>query len=161
MHRGALDDSRVVVKIADGLAYIRESRERFDLIVLDLTDPGGPSEPLYTTEFYRDCAARLAPGGALSLHIASPVARPERLRQGVANLRAAFAIVRPYLVTVPLYGALWAMACASASLDPIRLDAAEVDRRLESRRIGQLRYYNGDTHNAMLALPNFVRELLS
>ena len=33
----------------------------FDLIVLDLTDPGGPSTPLYTSEFYRACAPGSSP----------------------------------------------------------------------------------------------------
>jgi spermidine synthase len=161
VHRGALDDPRVTLKIGDGLAYVREAKQCFDLIVLDLTDPGGPSEALYTTDFYHACAARLNPGGMLSLHIASPVAQPERFRQGMANLRQAFAIVRPYLVAIPLYGGLWAMACASASLDPLRLSTAEVERRLELRRIVDLKYYNGDTHRGMLALPNFVRNLLA
>ena len=65
------------------------------------------------------------------------------------------------LVAIPLYGGLWAMACASTSLDPTRLLAADVERRLELRRILDLKYYNGGTHRGMLALPNFVRTLLS
>jgi spermidine synthase len=161
VNRGALDNERVTLKIGDGLAYVRETTECFDMIVLDLTDPGGPSQPLYTADFYHACAARLNPGGLLSLHIASPVAQPERCRQCVADLRAAFAIVRPYLVAIPLYGGLWAMACASTSLDPTRLLAADVERRLELRRILDLKYYNGGTHRGMLALPNFVRTLLN
>jgi spermidine synthase len=159
VHRGALDDPRVSLVIGDGFAHVRESREMFDLIVLDLTDPGGPSTPLYTADFYRACAARLAPLGALTLHIASPVAHPERIRDGLARLGEAFAIVTPYLVSIPLYGGLWMMACASNGLDPAALDAAEVERRLAERGIGLLQYYNGDMHRAALALPNFVRAL--
>jgi spermidine synthase len=51
------------------------------------------------------------------------------------------------------------MACASATLDPADLSANEVDRRIALRGLPRLRYYNGDTHRAALALPNFVREL--
>ena len=93
VHRGALDDPRLTLRIEDGFAFVRNSTDAFDLIVLDLTDPGGPSKPLYTPEFYRACAARLSPMGALTLHIASPVAHPERIRATLANLRSAFAIV--------------------------------------------------------------------
>lgn len=160
VHLGSLDDPRVTLSFGDGLAYVRDCSDFFDLIVLDLTDPKGPSEPLYTTEFYRSCAARLNPGGLLSLHIASPVAQPERFRAVVTSLRQAFAVVRPYLVAIPLYGGLWAMACASASLDPGRLMAADVERRLELRGVQRLKYYNGGTHRGMLALPNFARVLL-
>ena len=59
VHRGAFDDPRLTLRIGDGFEYVRSGSGRFDLIVLDLTDPGGPSEALYTPDFYRACAARL------------------------------------------------------------------------------------------------------
>jgi len=161
VHRGAFVDPRLSVKIEDGLAFVRSSSETYDLVVLDLTDPGGPSEPLYTADFYRACAARLNPTGAMTLHIASPVAHPDRIKAGIANLRAAFATVTPYLVPIPLYGGLWMMACASATLNPSYLTPLEVDRRIAMRRIRDLQYYNGDMHRASFALPNFVRELVA
>ena len=161
VHKGSLDDPRVALKIEDGFAFVRDTDARFDLIVLDLTDPGGPSTPLYTADFYRACAARLNSGGALTLHIASPVAHPMRISAGLTALRQAFAIVTPYLTSIPLYGGLWMMACCSQTLDPSRLSAAEVDRRIAARRMRDLQFYNGDMHRAALALPNFVRALTS
>ncbi|MBS4095736.1 MAG: polyamine aminopropyltransferase, partial [Sulfuricella sp.] len=72
VHHGALDHPKVEIRIGDGLAYVRDSTEVFDLIILDLTDPGGPATPLYSAEFYAACRTHLAPGGALALHIGSP-----------------------------------------------------------------------------------------
>jgi spermidine synthase len=161
IHRGALSDPRLTIKVEDGLAYVRSASDSFDLIVLDLTDPGGPSEPLYTADFYRACAARLNPTGALTLHIASPIAHPDRIRVALANLRAAFAIVTPFLVCVPLYGGLWMMASASATLNPAYLTPLDVDRRIAQRKIRDLQYYNGGVHRAGFALPNFVRDLVA
>jgi len=160
VHHGALDDPRLQLRIGDGFAYVRETSDRFDLIVLDLTDPGGPSTALYTPDFYRACAARLNPLGAMTLHIASPIASPGRIREGLTALRGAFSLVSPYLTSIPLYGGMWMMACASATLDPKSVSAGEIDRRIESRGIANLQYYNGDMHRAALALPNFVRDLL-
>ena len=140
---------------------MRSGLGRYDLIVLDLTDPGGPSEALYTTDFYRACAGRLAHGGAMTLHIASPVAHPDRIRGTLAALRRVFPVVTPYLTSIPLYGGLWMMACVSATLDPSTLDAGEVERRIAARGLAKLRYYNGDMHRAALALPNFVRDLVA
>jgi len=160
VHHGVLDDPRVALKIEDGFAFIRSTTEQFDLIVLDLTDPGGPSTKLYTPEFYRACAARLTPQGALTLHVASPIARPERVRETLASLRAAFALVTPYLTSIPLYGGMWMMACCSSALDPRSLSALDVDRRVRERALRDLQYYNGDVHRACLALPNFVRDLV-
>jgi spermidine synthase len=161
VHRGAFDDPRLTLKIEDGFAFVRNATDKYDLIVLDLTDAGGPSAALYTQEFYRACAARLSPTGAMTLHVASPIAHPERVRETLANLRSVFAIVAPYLTSVPLYGGMWMMACCSASLDPRGMSILDIDRRIAQRGIGNLQYYNGDMHRAALAFPNFVRALVA
>jgi spermidine synthase len=160
VHRGAFDDPRLALKIEDGFAYVRNSTEQFDLIVLDLTDAGGPSTKLYTPEFYAACAARLAPMGAMTLHIASPIAHPERIRASLANLRSAFPVVAPYLTSIPLYGGMWMMACCSSLLDPTAMTPLQVNRRIAQRDLRDLQFYNGDTHRAAFALPNFVRALV-
>jgi len=159
VHRGALDDPRVTIRIGDGFRFVMDTRDAFDLIVLDLTDPGGPSTALYTPEFYAACAARLGPQGAMTMHVGSPVAHPDRVRQTLAELGSAFAAVTPFLTAVPLYGGTWMMACCSASLDPRTLQAIDVDRRIAQRGIADLQFVNGDTYRAVLALPNFVRPL--
>jgi spermidine synthase len=161
VHRGALTDPRLTVKVEDGLAFVRGATDSYDIIVLDLTDPGGTSEPLYGVEFYRACAARLNPTGAMALHVASPVAHPERVRAAMANLRAVFSVVIPYLVCIPLYGGLWMMACASPTLNPGYLTPLEANRRIATRGIRDLQYYNGEIHRACMALPNFVRDLVA
>jgi spermidine synthase len=159
VHRGALDDPRLDLRIGDGLEYVRDATELYDIVVLDLPDPVGPATALYTPEFYRSCAARLSPLGAMTLHIASPIAHAARIREVLTALRGAFPLVTPYLASIPLYGGMWMMACCSRTLDPRKLAAHEVDRRIAQRGIGDLQYYNGDVHRAALALPNFVREL--
>ena len=161
VHHGALDDARVTLRIGDGFRYVRETDEVFDLIVLDLTDPGGPSTALYTPEFYGACAKRLTSGGAMTMHIASPVAHPARIRETLADLRRAFPRVTPYLTSVPLYGGLWMMACCSSSLDPREQSAMAIDLRIAERGIRDLQYVNGETYRAALALPNFVRTLVA
>jgi len=101
----------------------------------------------------------VTPTGAMTLHIASPVASPERIRETLASLRSAFPVVTPYLASIPLYGGMWMMACCASQLDPHYLTPLEADRRIAQRGIFDLRYFNGDVHRASLALPNFVRDL--
>lgn len=160
VHQGAFDDPRLQLQIGDGLAYVAASQSPVDVLVLDLTDPQGFAEPLYQPAFFADCARLLGEQGVLSLHLGSPQWHPQRVSQLLANLQQQFAIVRLILVPIALYGGLWAMACASQQTDPKALDSTEVERRLRERGIDGLNYYNGDTHVAALALPNFVRRLL-
>ena len=65
------------------------------------------------------------------------------------------------LVYVPLYGTWWGMAVASEGIDPLALPEEEVDRRIAERALRNLRFYNGATHHAVMALPNFVREIVA
>jgi len=165
VHHGALDDPRVDVRIDDGQKYVSQdgpqAGERYDLIVLDLTDPVGLAEALYSEEFFSACRALLAEGGALSLHLGSPIFQAEQVRELVQRLRKVFAVVRPYFLYIPLYGGLWGLASVSESLDPLSVCAEEIDRRLLERRIERLQHYNGDVHHAQFALPNYLRTLLA
>lgn len=165
VHRGALDDARVEIRIGDGMKYVHETGpaagDRYDIVVLDLTDPVGPAEALYAADFFAACKALLAPGGAIVLHVGTPFFQPERVRELVVRLRRVFACVRPYFLYIPLYGSLWGMACASDVLDPQALAADEVDRRLGERGIAGLRHFNGAVHCAQFALPNHLRSLLA
>lgn len=165
IHNGALDDPRLVLRIGDGAQFVAEQAarpdgERHDLVVLDLTDPDTPAQQLYTREFFAQVKQLLAPGGAVTLHIGSPIFTPERVRQLTASLRSVFSIVRPFGLYVPLYGTYWGMACASDALDPASLDPQEVERRLAARGVRDLKYYNGDVHRALFALPNYYRDLV-
>ena len=161
IHNGVFDDPRLDVRIMDGKAYIETTQDRFDQIVIDLTDASGPSLALYTREFYGACRHVLGEGGVLSLHLESPIAHPNTFNRIVKTLQSAFKIVRPYLVYVPTYGSLWGMAFASDTVDPLALSAEEVDHRINTRALHSLQFYNGDTHCAVFAHPNFVRTLLA
>ena len=151
------------LRIGDGWALVEAmaaAGERFDLVVLDLTDPDTPAHRLYTPEFLRMLERVMNPGAAVTLHIGSPVFRPDLVRKLLAAVSSVFAIVRPFGLYVPLYGAYWGMCCASQTLDPVAIDAQTAQRRIDERGISDLRYYNGDIHGALFALPNFYRELV-
>lgn len=159
IHHGVFESPRLRLIIEDGLKFLAGTEERFDVIALDLPDPIGPATMLYEEKFFRACKRALAPKGALTLHMGSPVSLPERVKAHYERLSHVFAIVRPYVMFIPLYGCLWSMAVCSDSLDPLAVSAAEVDRRIVRRALKHLQYYNGATHHAVFALPNFVREL--
>jgi spermidine synthase len=160
VHNGVFDNPKLRILIDDGMKFVRETQERFDFIALDLNDPVGPAAALYSLEFFQQLRTALAPGGALTLHLGSPVAQPQRVAELAQRLNSVFRIVRVYTMYIPLYGSLWSMAVCSDKLDAKAFTADEIDRRIEQRKLQELRFYNGETHEGVFALPNYVRELV-
>ncbi|MDX3906068.1 MAG: polyamine aminopropyltransferase [Pigmentiphaga sp.] len=159
IHRGALDDPRATILAENGVDFLERTPDRFDLVLLDLTDPDTPAGPLYTAEFFRRCKEVLTTEGALVLHIGSPFHQPDQVRGLCRALRSVFAHVRPYGLHIPLYGTYWGLAVASDVLDPPAVSPGEIQARLAQREVGDLQYYNADVHGALFALPNYYRKL--
>jgi len=160
VHRGALDDPRVRIEIGDGMAYVDHCPGQFDLILMDLTDPDTPASALYEPAALARMQRALAPGGALVLHLGSPVFHPEQVRTLLARLSARFTQVSPFGLYIPLYGAYWGLAVASDTLRPKALSAAAVQERLAQRGITRLQLYNAELHGALFALPNYYRAMV-
>ena len=161
VHRGAFANPRLKVTVGDGLEYLRTTDVRYDLVLMDLTDPVGPSVQLYTPETFALARGAMAPGGALALHIGSPFSHPGRVRETLQSLRRVFAKVTPYFVHIPLYGSVWGFACASDTLDPREATPEAIDQAIARRGVGDLQYYNGEVHRAMFALPNYIRKIVA
>lgn len=63
-------DSRLTVRAEDGLTFLSDdSREGYDLIVVDASDPIGPGTALYSDEFYDLLRRRLKPKGAVAVQV--------------------------------------------------------------------------------------------
>jgi len=160
VHGDVFSSPRLKLTVGDGLAYLRATDVRYDLVAMDLTDPVGPSVELYSPATFALAKRAMAPGAALTLHMGSPFFHPERVRETLASLRQVFRVVAPYFAYIPLYGSIWGFASASDTLDPRLVEPAEVERVIAERGLRDLRYYNGEVHRALFALPNYVKALV-
>ena len=160
MHQGAFDDPRAEMVIGDALAYLREHEDRFDAIVIDLTDPSedGPIGELYGIDFYRLVASRLADDGIVVLQAYTFGPGRTAWQDRIAHtLGGVFPIVRRYRAEVPFFKDSWAFLTASAVRDPAALATDAIDRALAERGIDDLRFYDGITHRSMFSLPKYAR----
>ncbi|KOU19481.1 spermidine synthase [Streptomyces sp. WM6372] len=95
----AYEDPRLGVVTQDAFQWLRgpAARDRFDVIVSDLPDPGiTPSTKLYSQEFYGLAARALRPGGRLAVHAGPLATRPRTYWTVEATLRAAGLRTAPY-----------------------------------------------------------------
>jgi spermidine synthase len=162
-NEGALDNARVDIRIGDALATLRESDEQYDLIIMDLTDPGNdetsPANSLYSPETYALVRSRLTPNGLVTLHLGSAFYHPERFRRTLDELRNVFPQVAAYKAFMPVYGSEWGMACASMQGNPAILTMPQIKAGLAAHRIEGLRFYTPRVHASLFAWPAYA-ELL-
>ncbi|MCZ6862261.1 MAG: polyamine aminopropyltransferase [Alphaproteobacteria bacterium] len=160
INAGAFDDARAEIVIADGSSFVRRTENRFDVVIVDSTDPIGPGEALFSEAFYAGCKRCLTPGGILVTQNGVPAVQGNEVTQSYQRLRAHFADVTFYLAPVPTYhGGFMAFGWAS---DDVSLRATPLEKIEARYRAAEIttRYYNPEIHLAAFALPNDIRALM-
>ena len=160
---GAFDDPRVRVRLQDGRAFVEASPGRYDAILMDMTDPSGPSLMLYTREFYRSVRRALRnEQGVFSMHAESPDDRPLAWASIIKTNRAVFRNVRPFFSYVQQYGALWCFLHSSNQTDCASVRTQTLARRMEKRglRAAALGVYTPEAHGAMALTRPYMDRLL-
>jgi spermidine synthase len=155
-------DRRFECVIGDGMAYVADTERRFDVIIVDSTDPQGPGAVLFTRAFYEGCRRCLNRGGILVTQNGVPMLQPDELAASVGHFRHLFHDAGCYVAAVPTYvGGV--MAIGYASDDRRHRAASETTIAARYRKAGRFatRYWTPAVHKAAFALPRFIGELIS
>jgi spermidine synthase len=157
-----LASKRFDLVIDDGMDYVAKTARRFDVIIVDSTDPQGPGKVLFTRKFYAACKRCLTAGGVLVTQNGVPFMQPAELIASVGHFRGLFADAGCYIAAIPTYvGGHMAMGWAT---DNKRLRAVPLATLAERyRRAGRLatKYWTPEVHQAAFALPRFIVEHLA
>ena len=158
---GAYDDPRTKIVIADGTKFVAETDERFDVIMIDSTDPIGPGAVLFTKEFYADCRRALADGGVLVSQNGIPFLQAGELKQSVGYFRELFEDAFAYLATTPSYfGGPMSFGWATDDGELRQHKRRKIERRYAKAGSFPTLYWRPDVQLAAFALPTYVRELV-
>jgi spermidine synthase len=152
--RGAFDDPRSELIFSDGVKFVADTAQQFDVIIVDSTDPFGPGEVLFTQSFSADCRARLRPGGIVVAQSGNPFMERERLRACLARLGNVFQDTSFILTSVPAYlGGPFVFAWGSDDPAKRRLSPAQ----LAARPLPEgLRCYTPAVHAAAFVHPPWL-----
>jgi spermidine synthase len=154
----AFDDKRLNTYYEDGIEFVKKKHQKYDLIIIDSTDPIGPGEGLFTSEFYRNCAKLLTSKGALVNQSETAQWDKEMIRSIYKKISAIFPQVSLYQAFIPTYpSGHWLFSFASKNVDPVNDFNA-----IKWEALGlETKYYNAELHRGAFALPNFIKELTS
>ncbi|MDX1672035.1 MAG: polyamine aminopropyltransferase [Balneolaceae bacterium] len=160
---GRWENDKLNVIFEDGVEFVKDIDNVYDLIIVDGSDPVGPAEGLFDKTFLEACYRGLTENGILVAQAGTPwlSSAQKELKNLFTALDAIFSLTRVYLASIPLYPTgLWSMAFASKGPDPLSdMTMARINDRLV--KFGDsLNYYNLEVHRGAFALPNFVREAI-
>jgi len=154
----AFEDRRTELVIADGARFVAETDDRFDVIIVDSTDPMGPGAVLFAERFYRNCRRCLAAGGILVNQNGVPFLQGDEIALTYRRRKKFFNDAGFYVAAVPsYYGGLMALGWASDNRRARAVPVATLRKRARAQRL-ETRYYTPEVHGAAFALPQFIRD---
>ena len=156
---GAFDNDRADVRFMDGIKFVKETDEKFDVIIVDSTDPIGPGKVLFTDNFYSDCARCLIERGILVTQSGVTFMQDEEARATYQRMTSQFADSSLYITQVPTYAAgFMTFGWGCHSTEPRQTPLYEIERRLAPLNL-KTKYYTSAMHVASFALPGYIEAL--
>ena len=161
---GAYDDPRVNLVINDGVEFVNDATlapdNSFDVIISDCTDPIGPGEVLFSSDFYNGCKRLLTENGIFVAQNGVPFMQLEEVETTSVRLGNYVKDCHFYGAAVPTYACgIMAFAWGSDNPEARQLSIEELTTRFEASGI-QTRYYTPAIHQASFALPRYVEEAI-
>jgi spermidine synthase len=150
-----LTNKRVKIHIADGIRYIKKTSKKYDIAIIDSTDPVGPAKALYEKKFHQDLVKVLNEDGMIVIQSESPYLHERFIKTLYDFLKDIYPIVRIYVYAIPSYpGAMWSFIFGSFKYDPVVIDEVLIESRWKGMHT---KYYNPKVHKGVfLGVPQFM-----
>ncbi|MFP4415853.1 MAG: polyamine aminopropyltransferase [Chitinispirillaceae bacterium] len=161
MNENSFDDPRVSVQITDGRSWVEQHPGQYDIVIMDMTDPFGPSKFLYTKQFFTAIKRSFRNAkGLFVMHSESPISRPVAFNCIVRTLRSVFKNVTPLYTYIQMYAVLWSMCVSSDGIAIANKTAPSINKRLSTYGIKKLKVFTGESLVAMRTPYPYIEEIL-
>lgn len=152
------DDPRLKIQIEDGALFVKRTKKKYDIIILDTPDPVGPAKSLFQTTFYLDCKKILSPQGIIIRQTGSSILQPEEMPTNFRQMEELFPAVQVFLTAVPTYiGGYFTFVAGSLKKGIFSKTPPGLRARFQKLKL-KTDWYTPSMHKASLVLP---RELES
>jgi spermidine synthase len=157
----AFDDYRMNLVIQDGLEFLKNTDKKFDVIIVDSTDPQGPGAVLFSKNFYNLCKNAMKDNSSIIVtQNGAPLFQPTELKNASIFLKEVFAFSTAYFASVPTYIAGMCMGFSSNTITTTNFNLDLIIDRFNKSGIST-KYYNPQIHKAAFVLPNFIKTIMS
>ncbi|MFC1503969.1 polyamine aminopropyltransferase [Spirochaetota bacterium] len=158
---GAFNNKKAHIYFGDGRAFVEKSKNKYDVIIMDVTDPFGPSVMLYTKESFTHIKNSFKNNkGIFTMHIESPISRPRVFNAIYKTLKSVFRYVVPHYIYIQMYAVLWGIGVSSNGIDISGITSSTLGERLRKRKVGRLHAIDKDTIKAMQVPYPYIRDIL-
>jgi spermidine synthase len=155
-------DSRFQSVIGDGAKFVAKTDRRFDVIIVDSTDPQGPGKILFGAKFYAGCKRCLRHGGVLVTQNGVPFLQNNELAAAMQKFRRLFADASCYVAAIPVYvGGHMAMGMATDDKRLRRHPVKTIAERYRKSGSFKTMYWTPEVHVAAFAQPRFIADLVA
>ena len=155
----SFEDERVEIKFQDGRKFLENSKIKYDAIIVDLTDPSGPSRFLFTKEFFKVVKRSLEDGGVFGLNADTPDING-KFPNIFKTASSVFKNCQPYLAYVPSFFVRQGfLICSDSQLNSIK-DENKVEELLKINGVN-LKYYNPRDIPNLFKLDRGLSELMN
>lgn len=154
------DDPRLKIYIEDGARFVKNTKKKFDVILVDSPDPIGPAKSLFKTGFYLDCKKILNPGGIVIRQTGSSIFQPEEMPSNFRQMEELFPEVKVFVTAVPTYiGGYFTFVAASLQKGIFDKSLANLRKRFKKIKL-KTEWYTPEMHKASMILPRELKSSL-
>jgi spermidine synthase len=154
---GVFEDPRFHLKIGDGAEFVRLNKNAFDVIIIDSTDPIGPAQSLFNTDFYNNVYEALVVGGIAIHQTGALILQPYECPGSWRQMERIFDAVRVVqFANVSYMGGPFSLTAGSRGADVFRNSQGPMRKRFKKSAI-KTSWYSPDL--TALPYPEFQKRL--
>ena len=158
--QNAFEDKRVNIIIEDGAKFVKKTKEKFDIVIVDSPDPVGVAKVLFSSKFYKNIFNCLKKDGLMIRQTGSTILQESELEENWKILNKIFPYVWIHLIATPTYiGGFFSLTVASKKIDLFKIDIDKLEKKFNRLKI-KTKYYNPYLHIASSVLPEYIRRKL-
>lgn len=149
-----LDNPRCEIFIGDGLKYVIDHKDEFDVVIVDSTDPFSIGANLFGGSFYKAISECLKEDGIFIAQTETPYLLPDMVKNIYNDAKEVFPIAKIFMAAIPTYPTgYWSFTIGSKKYDPSKAN-------MENKATFPTKYYSKEIHEASFVLPPFVKDLI-